>query len=114
MIKLSKKYEIETDLDDFKYEKEEITENDMNKNYNSDNDYYKIKSNIKKLIITILRLHQIFSFFIKCTHNENNEKEKINNLYIDIFEIKKFKAGKFIFPIEEFLYILSMTKKNSL
>ena len=34
MIKLFKKYEIETDLDDFNYEKETITENDINKNIN--------------------------------------------------------------------------------
>ena len=39
MIKLFKKYEIETDLDDFNYEKEELTEFNMNKNYNSDNVY---------------------------------------------------------------------------
>ena len=112
MIKLFKKYEIETDLDDFNYEKEELTEFNMNKNYNSDNVYDKIKSNRKKLNLTILRLHQIFSFFIKSIYIEKNDKEKINNLYIDIFEIKKFKVGKFILPIEEFLYILSMIKKK--
>ena len=112
MIKLFKKYEIETDLDDFNYEKEELTEFNMNKNYNSDNVYEKIKSNRKKLNLTILRLHQIFSFFIKSIYIEKNDKEKINNLYIDIFEIKKFKVGKFILPIEEFLYILSMIKKK--
>ena len=112
MIKLFKKYEIETDLDDFNYEKEELTEFNMNKNYNSDNVYDKIKSNRKKLNLTILRLHQIFSFFIKSIYIEKNDKEKINNLYIDIFTIKKFKVGKFIFPIEEFLYILSMVKKK--
>ena len=112
MIKLFKKYEIETDLDDFNYEKEELTEFYINKNYNSDNVYEKIKSNRKKLNLTILRLHQIFSFFIKSIYIEKNDKEKINNLYIDIFEIKKFKVGKFILPIEEFLYILSMIKKK--
>ena len=112
MIKLFKKYEIETDLDDFNYEREELTEFNMNKNYNSDNVYDKIKSNRKKLNLTILRLHQIFSFFIKSIYIEKNDKEKINNLYIDIFEIKKFKVGKFILPIEEFLYILSMIKKK--
>ena len=112
MIKLFKKFEIETDLDDFNYEKEELTEFNMNKNYNSDNVYDKIKSNRKKLNLTILRLHQIFSFFIKSIYIEKNDKEKINNLYIDIFEIKKFKVGKFILPIEEFLYILSMIKKK--
>ena len=112
MIKLFKKYEIETDLDDFNYEKEELTEFYINKNYNSDNVYDKIKSIRKKLNLTILRLHQIFSFFIKSIYIEKNDKEKINNLYIDIFEIKKFKVGKFILPIEEFLYILSMIKKK--
>ena len=114
MIKLFKKYEIETDLDDFNYEKEIITENDINKNLNSTNGYEKIKLNRKKLNLTILRLHQMLSFFIKCIYIENNDKEKNNNnnLYIDIFEIKKFKVGKFIFPIEEFLYILSMVKKK--
>ena len=112
MIKLFKKYEIETDLDDFNYEKETITENDINKNNNSNNGYDKIKSNRKKLNATILRLHQIFSFFIKSIYIENKDKDNKNNLYIDIFEIKKFKVGEFIFPIEEFLYILSMIKKK--
>ena len=114
MIKLFKKYEIETDLDDFNYEKEIITEHDINKNFNSTNGYEKIKLNRKKLNLTILRLHQMLSFFIKCIYIENNDKEKNNNnnLYIDIFTIKKFKVGKFIFPIEEFLYILSMIKKK--
>ena len=114
MIKLFKKYEIENDLDDFNYEKEVITEYDINKNENSIGGYDKIKSNRKKLNATILRLHQMLSFFIKSIYLENkdNDINNKNNLYIDIFEIKKFKVGEFIFPIEEFLYILSMIKKK--
>ena len=116
MIKLFKKYEIENDLDDFNYEKEIITEYDINKNENSIGGYDKIKSNRKKLNATILRLHQMLSFFIKSIYLENkdNDINNKNNLYIDIFEIKKFKVGEFIFPIEEFLYILSMIKKKIL
>ena len=114
MIKLFKKYEIENDLDDFNYEKEVITEYDINKNENSIGGYDKIKSNRKKLNATILRLHQMLSFFIKSIYLESkdNDINNKNNLYIDIFEIKKFKVGEFIFPIEEFLYILSMIKKK--
>jgi len=114
MIKLFKKYEIENDLDDFNYEKEVITEYDINKNENSIGGYDKIKSNRKKLNATILRLHQMLSFLIKSIYLENkdNDINNKNNLYIDIFEIKKFKVGEFIFPIEEFLYILSMIKKK--
>ena len=103
MLKLFKKYEIETDLDDFNYNKEAITENDIKSN----DGFEKIKLNRKKLNATILRLHQLLSFFIKSIYLE---KENKNILYIDIFEIQKFKVGGYIFLIEEFLFILSMIK----
>ena len=105
MIKLFKKYEIENDLDDFNYDKERINDCDINKNNNI---YDKIKNNRKKLNATILRLHQIFSFFIRSIYIENKDK----NSYIDIFDIKKFVVNGIIFPIEEFLFILSMIKKK--
>ena len=104
MIKLFKKYEIENDLDDFNYEKEIVTDFDISNNNN--NCYDKIKSNRKKLNATILRLHQLFSFFIKCIYLE----KKDDNICLDIFSIKKFIVNGIIFPIEEFLYILSMIK----
>ena len=59
MLKLFKKYDIETDLDDFNYDK-------------------------------------------------INKKDD----YIDIFSIKSFIVSGLIFPIDEFLYILSMIKKK--
>ena len=106
MIKLFKKYEIENDLDDFNYEKEIVTDFDISKHDN--NCYDKIKNNRKKLNATILRLHQLFSFFIKCIYLE----KKDDNICLDIFSIKKFIVNGMIFPIEEFLYILSMIKKK--
>jgi hypothetical protein len=106
MIQLFKKYEIENDLDDFNYEKEIVTDFDINKNEN--NCYDKIKSNRKKLNATILRLHQLFSFFVKSAYLENKD----DNICVDIFSIKKFVVHGMIFPIEEFLYILSMIKKK--
>ena len=105
MIKLFKKYDIENDLDDFNYDKEIVTDLDIRNNNNS---YDKIKSNRKKLNATILRLHQLFSFFIKCIYLE----KKDDNVCIDIFSIKKFIVNGMIFPIEEFLFILSMIKKK--
>ena len=106
MIQLFKKYEIENDLDDFNYEKEIVTDLDISNNDN--NCYDKIKNNRKKLNATILRLHQLFSFFIKCIYLE----KKDDNICLDIFSIKKFIVNGMIFPIEEFLYILSMIKKK--
>ena len=105
MIKLFKKYDIENDLDDFNYDKEIVTDLDIRNNNNS---YDKIKGNRKKLNATILRLHQLFSFFIKCIYLE----KKDDNVCIDIFSIKKFIVNGMIFPIEEFLFILSMIKKK--
>lgn len=104
MIKLFKKYEIEMDLDDFNYEKEIITEGD-----NNENGYNKIKNNRKKLNLTILRIHQLFSFFVKSIYYENKNKD---DLYINIFDIKKFIVNGIIFPIEDFLFILSMIQKK--
>ena len=110
MLKLFKKYEIENDMDDFNYNKEIITEDDILNNNTAG--YDKIKANRKKLNATILRIHQLFSFFIKSIYLEDKNIDNKNNLYIDIFQIKKFKVSGFIFPLDEFLYILSMIKQK--
>ena len=39
-------------------------------------------------------------------------RKKDDNICLDIFSIKKFKVNNIIFPIEKFLFILSMIKKN--
>ena len=106
MLKLFKKYEIENDMDDFNYNKEIITEDDILNNNTAG--YDKIKANRKKLNATILRIHQLFSFFIKSIYLEDKNIDNKNNLYIDIFQIKKFKVSGFIFPLDEFLYIFSI------
>ena len=106
MLKLFKKYDIETDLDDFNYDKEIINENEIK---GGDAVYSKIKNNRKKLNATVLRIHQMFAFFLKSiNYDKINKKDD----YIDIFSIKSFKVSGLIFPIDEFLYILSMIKKK--
>lgn len=106
MLKLFKKYDIETDLDDFNYDKEIINENEIK---GGDAVYSKIKNNRKKLNATVLRIHQMFAFFLKSiNYDKINKKDD----YIDIFSIKSFIVSGLIFPIDEFLYILSMIKKK--
>ena len=112
MLKLFKKFDIETDLDDFNYEKEIIKDNDIIKGKdNNNNGYMKIKNNRKKLNATVLRIHQMFAFFLKSI-NYDTIDTKDKDDYIDIYSIKSFKVSGFIFPIQEFLYILSMIKKK--
>ena len=99
-LDLFKKYDIENDLTDFNYEKEIICD------FKSKDEYKNIKSNRKKLNLVILRIHQMFAFFLKCINldNENND--------IDIMKIKSFKVYGHIIPVEEFLYVLSMIKSR--
>ena len=96
MLKLMKKFEIENDLDDYNYEKEEIKE------YKNIETFDLIKTNRKKLNQTILRIHQMFYFFEKCSYPK----------FRDI-KTTKFKIGHWILNQSEFLYILSMIDKKN-
>ena len=104
MLDLFKKYDIENDMTDFNYEKEIIYD------IKSKDEYKKIKSNRKKLNGVILRIHQMFAFFIKCI---NYNKDNDNNLSnIDFLQIKSFNVSGNIIPVEEFLYVTSMIKNK--
>lgn len=103
MLDLFKKYDIENDMTDFNYEKELIYYSKS-----KEDEYKKIKSNRKKLNVVILRIHQMYAFFIRCIHFENE-----NNLSdINFYQIKTFKVSGHIIPVEEFLYTLSMIKNK--
>ena len=105
MLALFKKYDIENDLTDFNYEKEAI------KNYKSQEEYKIIKTNRKKLNLTILRIHQMYAFFIKCiNYDKKDENYTLSN--INFFQLKSFNVAGIILPVEHFLYILSMIKKK--
>ena len=104
MLELFKRYDIENDMTDFNYEKEII------KNYNDKNEYQNIKSNRKKLNFVILRIHQMYAFFIRCVHINKNKNTNLVNL--DFNQIKFFNVSGNFFPVEEFLYILSMIKSK--
>ena len=95
MSKLMKKYEIENDISDYRYEREEIKENNIKESYDI------IKSNRKKLNLAILRIEQMHSFFVKCAYPKN----------VDLKQIK-FKIGNLVFSQGDFLYILSMINKK--
>ena len=95
MLKLMKKYEIENDISDYRYEREEIKENNIKESYDI------IKSNRKKLNLAILRIDLMHSFFVKCAYPKN----------VDLKQIK-FKIGNLVFSQGDFLYILSMINKK--
>ena len=104
MLALFKKYDIENDMTDFNYEKEIIYD------IKSKDEYKKIKSNRKKLNGVILRIHQMYAFFIKCiNYNKDNESNLSN---IDFLQIKSFNVSGNIIPVEEFLYVTSMIKNK--
>ena len=96
MLNLMKKFEIENDLDDYVYEKEEIKE------YKNIETFDLIKTNRKKLNQAILRIHQMFYFFEKCSYPK----------FRDI-KTTKFKIGHWILNQSEFLYILSMIDRKN-
>ena len=96
MLNLMKKYEIENDLDDYLYEKEEIKE------FNNIETFNLIKTNRKKLNQAILRIQQMYYFFEKCSYPK----------FRDI-KTTKFKIGHWILSQSEFLYILSMINKKN-
>ena len=104
MLALFKKYDIENDLTDFNYDKEIIHD------FKSKDEYENIKSNRKKLNLVILRIHQMFGFFVKCIHLETENNNNQND--IDIMKIKTFNVAGHIIPVEEFLFVLSMIKRK--
>ena len=97
MLKLMEKYNIENDLTDYNYEKEQIF------NYFEPNEFLVIKNNRKKLNMAILRINQMYYFFAKSVEyiNEDNKKEKI-----------RFNVAGIIFEPGEFLYILTMIRRE--
>ena len=107
MLKLMKKYDIENDLTDYTYEKDDI------KNYSDPNEFAVVKNNRQKLNMTILRIHQMFSFFQKCAEYDIDENKKEEEEIIDIEKKKlRFNVAGMIFEPGQFLYILSMIKKQ--
>ena len=134
LLSLMKKYGIENELTDYVYEREEI------KDFSNEAEYSVVKNNRKKLNMAILRIHQMYYFFIKCVEyiddkkdkndkNENvkndkneNEKDKNDkneneeNTKNEIVEIEndkiQFNVAGIIIEKTEFLYILSMIKRQ--
>ena len=105
MLNLFKKYDIENNLTDYNYEKEIIY------NYKSRDEYQNIKSNRKKLNRVILRIHEMFAFFIKSINFEAMDNQN-NPFDINIMKIKTFNVCGHIIPVEEFLFTLSMIKNK--
>ena len=103
MLKLFEKYKIENEMTDFNYNKEIIY------NYSKE-EYPNIKSNRKRLNGVILRIHQMFAFFVKCIYF--NKDTNINLTDLDFMQIKTFNVSGSIIPVDEFLYILSMIKSK--
>jgi cytochrome c553 len=109
MIKLMKKYDIENELTDFAYERDVID------NFSDPEAFNVVKNNRKKLNLAIVRIHQMYYFFSKCIEYDKN-KEDIEDKEETIYNINsnkiRFNVGGMIFNPEEFLYILSMIKKQ--
>ena len=92
MLGLMKKYDIENELTDFAYERDTIN------NYSDPNEYEVIRNNRRKLNMAILRTHQMYFFYNRCIENDNG---KI-----------RFNIAGIIFEPPEFLYVLSMIKRQ--
>ena len=99
MLNLMKKFEIENDMTDYMYEKEEI------KDFKNKDNFDIIKSNRKKLNLAVIRIQQMFNFFEKCLCNKNNDNDSD-------YKNSKFKIGNWSLDLKEFLYILSMIHKK--
>ena len=106
MLELFKKYDIENEMTDFNYEKEIISD------FKSKEEYQSIKNNRKRLNGVILRIHQKFSFFLKCLDVKKDNDNNYNLINFDFMKIKRFNVSGTIVPVEEFLYILSMIKSK--
>ena len=105
-----KKYDIENEFTDYTYERDSI------KNFSDPNEFIVIKNNRKKLNMAVLRVHQMYYFFEKCAEydvDENKKKDKKEEELYDIEKIKlRFNVAGMIFEPGQFLYILSMIKKQ--
>ena len=117
MLSLMKKYDIENELSDYLYEREQV------KDFSDPEEYDIVKNNRKKLNLAILRIHQMYYFFIKCVEYIDDYKVKdklkeINKVMKndEIVEIEnekiRFNVAGRIFEKGEFLYILSMIKRQ--
>ena len=109
MLKIMKKYDIENELTDYAYEKEPI------KNFSDPNEFTIVRNNRQKLNKAILRIHQMYYFFIKCVEYINkDDKNQIKNKEIVEIENDKiiFNVSGIFFESGEFLYILSMIKRQ--
>ena len=109
MLKIMKKYDIENELTDYDYEKEPI------KNFSDPNEFTIVRNNRQKLNKAILRIHQMYFFFIKCVEYINkDDKNKVKNKEIVEIENDKiiFNVCGIFFESGEFLYILSMIKRQ--
>ena len=107
MLKLMKKYDIENELTDYAYERDKIN------NFSDPNEFLIVKNNRKKLNMAILRINQMYYFFIKCVEYANKDNEGKKE---EIFEIEnekiRFNVGGMIINTGDFLYILSMIKRQ--
>ena len=114
MLKLMKKYDIENVLTDYVYERDVVN------NYSDPNEFIVVKNNRKKLNLAILRIHQMYYFFLKCIEYDNNKNNSENNenkeeeMFDFDFDKNKirFNVAGIIFEPGEFLYVLSMIKKQ--
>lgn len=108
MLGLMKKYEIENELTDYNYNKEII------ENFSDVNEFENIKNNRKKLNYAIIRIHQMYSFYIKNIEYigeidvNNAKKNKLKNKN----EKFRFRVAGVEYETGEFLFILSMIKKK--
>ena len=77
-----------------------------------------VKNNRKKLNLAILRIHQMYNFYNKCIEYDKNKynNDKYDNKEEEIFDIDnnkiRFNVAGIIFEPGEFLYILSMIKRQ--
>ncbi len=109
MLKLMKKYDIENELTDYVYEREKIN------NYKDSNEFVIVKNNRKKLNMAIIRIHQMYYFFIKHVEYDKDNKGD-DDKKEEIIEIEneklRFNVAGMVINTGDFLYILSMIKKQ--
>ena len=110
MLKLMKKYDIENELTDYAYERDQIN------NFKDSNEFIIVKNNRKKLNMAIIRIHQMYYFFIKHVEYDNKDNKSDDDKKEEIIEIEnekiRFNVAGMIINTGDFLYILSMIKKQ--